>query len=48
MLEIIAQIASYTSNLGYNDPDGLEVGNGGQTTNEYKTQFSFWAALKVF
>jgi len=27
----------------WNDPDMLEVGNGGMTTAEYKSQFSLWA-----
>lgn len=29
----------------WNDPDMLEVGNGGMTNTEYKTQFSIWAIL---
>ena len=29
----------------WNDPDMLEVGNGGMTTSEYKAHFSFWALL---
>ena len=28
------------------DLDGLEVGNGGMTNEEYKTQFSLWALVK--
>ena len=28
---------------GWNDPDMLEVGNGGMTFDEYKTHFSLWA-----
>ncbi len=27
----------------WNDPDMLEVGNGGMTTTEYRTMFSLWA-----
>ncbi len=30
---------------GWNDPDMLEVGNGGMTTEEYKTHFSLWCML---
>lgn len=30
---------------GWNDPDMLEVGNGGMTTNEYRAHFSFWCLL---
>jgi alpha-galactosidase len=30
---------------GWNDPDMLEVGNGGMTFDEYKTHFSLWAVM---
>jgi alpha-galactosidase len=30
---------------GWNDPDMLEVGNGGMTYDEYKTHFSLWAIM---
>jgi alpha-galactosidase len=29
----------------WNDPDMLEVGNGGMTDNEYRTHFGMWAML---
>jgi alpha-galactosidase len=29
----------------WNDPDMLEIGNGGQTNTEYKTHFSLWCML---
>jgi alpha-galactosidase len=29
----------------WNDPDMLEVGNGGMTIDEYRAHFSFWALL---
>ncbi|HOW85824.1 MAG TPA: glycoside hydrolase family 27 protein [Candidatus Aminicenantes bacterium] len=29
----------------WNDPDMLEVGNGGMTFDEYKTHFSLWAVM---
>eukprot|EP00484_Ammonia_sp_Unknown_P010416 CAMPEP_0197075860 /NCGR_PEP_ID=MMETSP1384-20130603/211824_1 /TAXON_ID=29189 /ORGANISM="Ammonia sp." /LENGTH=387 /DNA_ID=CAMNT_0042514709 /DNA_START=26 /DNA_END=1189 /DNA_ORIENTATION=+ len=32
---------------GWNDPDMLEVGNGGMTTTEYITHFSLWCAGKA-
>ncbi|XP_054792802.1 alpha-galactosidase 1-like isoform X1 [Prosopis cineraria] len=32
---------------GWNDPDMLEVGNGGMTTNEYIVHFSLWALSKA-
>jgi len=30
---------------GWNDPDMLEVGNGGMTAAEYRSQFSLWAEM---
>ncbi len=34
------------SGIGHwNDPDMMEVGNGGMTNDEYKTHFSLWAIL---
>jgi alpha-galactosidase len=29
----------------WNDPDMLEVGNGGMTTTEYRSHFSLWALM---
>ena len=29
----------------WNDPDMLEIGNGGMTTTEYQSEFSLWAAM---
>jgi alpha-galactosidase len=34
--------ARYAGPGHWNDPDMLEVGNGGMTTEEYKTHFSLW------
>ena len=31
----------------WNDPDMLEVGNGGMTTEEYKAHFSMWCMLSA-
>ena len=31
----------------WNDPDMLEVGNGGMTHDEYQSHFGLWAALKA-
>jgi alpha-galactosidase len=31
---------------GWNDPDMLEVGNGGMTNDEYVAHFSLWALIK--
>ncbi|MCU1659327.1 MAG: agaA, partial [Pseudonocardiales bacterium] len=30
---------------GWNDPDMLEVGNGGMTDTEYRSHFTLWAAM---
>ena len=32
---------------GWNDPDMLEVGNGGMNYEEYKTHFSLWCLMKA-
>jgi len=37
----------YAAPGGWNDPDMLEVGNGGMTSEEYKTQFSLWCLVKA-
>ncbi|KAJ3678474.1 hypothetical protein LUZ60_002277 [Juncus effusus] len=39
--------ASYAKPGGWNDPDMLEVGNGGMTYNEYVVHFSLWAISKA-
>ncbi|XP_066399176.1 alpha-galactosidase-like [Miscanthus floridulus] len=39
--------ASYAGPGGWNDPDMLEVGNGGMTTEEYRSHFSIWALMKA-
>jgi alpha-galactosidase len=38
-------LARYAGPSGWNDPDMLEVGNGGMTYEEYKTHFSLWCML---
>jgi alpha-galactosidase len=38
-------LARYAGPGHWNDPDMLEVGNGGMTTEEYKTHFSLWCML---
>lgn len=37
----------YAGKGGWNDPDMLEVGNGGMTNDEYTAHFTFWAILKA-
>ncbi|KAK9159270.1 hypothetical protein Scep_005844 [Stephania cephalantha] len=39
--------ASYAGPGGWNDPDMLEVGNGGMTYHEYRSHFSIWALMKA-
>jgi len=40
-------IASNAQAGHWNDPDMLEVGNGGMTADEYRTHFSLWAMLRA-
>lgn len=39
------ELASYAGPDHWNDPDMLEVGNGGMSDVEYRTHFSLWAML---
>jgi alpha-galactosidase len=43
ILDIMDGIESYSGPGHWNDPDMLEVGNGGMTKEEYRTHFSMWA-----
>jgi len=38
-------IAPYAKPGHWNDPDMLEIGNGGMTADEYRTHMSLWALL---
>jgi alpha-galactosidase len=38
-------IASYVKPGHWNDPDMLEIGNGGMTAEEYRTHMSLWSLL---
>ena len=38
-------IASYATPGHWNDPDMLEIGNGGMTADEYRTHMSLWSML---
>jgi alpha-galactosidase len=40
-----AGLARYATPGHWNDPDMLEVGNGGMNTDEYRTHMSLWAIL---
>jgi alpha-galactosidase len=39
------EIASYAQVGHWNDPDMLEIGNGGMTAEEYRTHMSLWSML---
>ena len=39
--------AKYAGPGGWNDPDMLEVGNGGMSITEYQTHFSLWCLMKA-
>ncbi|MFW6693258.1 NPCBM/NEW2 domain-containing protein [Streptomyces sp. MAR4 CNX-425] len=48
MLGIMKQnlpLAEYAGPGHWNDPDMLEVGNGGMTDTEYRTHFSMWSIM---
>ena len=48
MLSIVHQnmvLAQYAGPGHWNDPDMLEVGNGGMTDTEYRSHFSLWAEM---
>lgn len=40
-----SDLAQYAAPGHWNDPDMLEVGNGGMTADEYRTHFSLWSIL---
>ncbi len=45
IVDLEADLYSYAGPGHWNDPDMLEVGNGGMTTTEYQSHFSLWALL---
>ncbi|MGA7712509.1 MAG: glycoside hydrolase family 27 protein [Rhizomicrobium sp.] len=45
ILDMQVELAPYAGPGHWNDPDMLEVGNGGMTDTEYRTHFSLWAIL---
>lgn len=45
IVDLEADLYSYAGPGHWNDPDMLEVGNGGMTDNEYRSHFSLWAIL---
>lgn len=45
IVDMNAELWADAAPNGWNDPDMLEVGNGGMTTTEYESHFSLWAML---
>jgi alpha-galactosidase len=45
ILDLMADLAPYAGPGHWNDPDMLEVGNGGMTDTESRAHFSLWAIL---
>ncbi|MGB3441008.1 MAG: NPCBM/NEW2 domain-containing protein [Actinophytocola sp.] len=40
-------LAHHAQRGGWNDPDMLEVGNGGMTATEYRSHFTLWAMMNA-
>ncbi len=47
ILDQQAGLELFSHPSAFNDPDMLEVGNGGMTSNEYTAHFSLWALLNA-
>jgi alpha-galactosidase len=47
ILDLQDGLESYAGPGRWNDPDMLEVGNGGMTTTEYRAHFSLWCLLSA-
>ncbi len=45
IVDLQAGLEGYAGPGHWNDPDMLEVGNGGMTDTEYRSHFSFWCLL---
>jgi alpha-galactosidase len=45
ILDLQVGLDSFAGPGHWNDPDMLEVGNGGMTTTEYRSHFSLWCIL---
>jgi alpha-galactosidase len=45
IVDLQVGLESFAGPGHWNDPDMLEVGNGGMTTTEYQSHFSLWAIL---
>jgi alpha-galactosidase len=47
ILDLMDGLESYSGPGHWNDPDMLEVGNGGMTKDEYRAHFSMWAIFSA-
>lgn len=47
ILDLMSGLESYSGPGHWNDPDMLEVGNGGMTKEEYRSHFSMWAMFSA-
>jgi alpha-galactosidase len=47
ILDLMNGLESYSGPGHWNDPDMLEVGNGGMTKEEYRAHFSMWAMFSA-
>ena len=47
ILDLQVGLESFAGPGHWNDPDMLEVGNGGMTTNEYRAHFSLWCIINA-
>jgi alpha-galactosidase len=47
IIDELDPLYSYAGPGHWNDPDMLEVGNGGMTTEEYRVHFSMWAIFSA-
>ncbi len=45
LLDLQVGLEGYAGPGGWNDPDMLEVGNGGMTDTEYRSHFALWSLL---
>jgi alpha-galactosidase len=47
ILDLMNGLETYAGPGRWNDPDMLEIGNGGMTTEEYRVHFSMWAMFSA-
>lgn len=47
ILELQEELYQYARPGAWNDPDMLEVGNGGMSNDQYQSHFALWAVLKA-